>query len=292
MKIMTLTAMMVLLSFSVSFSDMNYDCPKSKAGSEYGNRGARLWEAGKLDEAEKETRQAIKVDPDCSMWQQNLGFILEDKNKRDEANEAFLKSLKIDKNWCTSYKTGSLLKIGEYYYNKRTYKESISYLTQASDMAAKEKANIDTKALIFTYLSYNYTDPKELGNPYYNLKKAEELKKKALALKPNDLFIKASLAKLLVLQKRTDEANNSVKEILAAQAKASKPISSVYSYIAHIYSLQKDPKSAALYIGKAIDLNPKQEASYLLDELTRDFKDVSKSKEMQPVIARARNTLK
>lgn len=291
-KIMTLTAMMILLSVSVSFGDMNYDCPKSKAGSEYGNRGARLWEAGKVDEAEKETRQAIKIEPDCSMWQQNLGFILEDKNRRDEANEAFLKSLKINKNWCTSYKTGSLLKIGRYYYDKRKYKESISYFTQASDMAGKENANIDTKALIYTNLSYNYTDPKELGNPYYNLKKAEELKKQALALKPNDLFIKASLAKLLVLQKRTDEANKSIKEIIAAQEKSSKPISSVYSYIAHIYSLQKDQKLAALYIGKAIDLNPKQESGYLLDELTRDFKDVSKSKEMQPVIARARNTLK
>jgi len=118
------------------------------------------------------------------------------------------------------------------------------------------------------------------------------LKKQALALKPNDLFIKASLAKLLVLQKRTDEANRSIKEIIAAQEKSSKPISSVYSYIAHIYSLQKDPKSAALYIGKAIDLNPRQESGYLLDELTRDFKDVSQSKEMQPVIARARKTLK
>ena len=289
---MALTAMMVLLSFSVSFGDMNYDCPKSTVGSEHGNRGARLWEAGNFDEAEKETRKAIKIDPDCSMWQQNLGFILEDKNKKDEANEAFLKSLNTNKYWCTSYKTGSLLKIGRYYYGKRNYKESISYFTQAIEMAAKEDTNIDTKAIIYTELSYNYTDSKELGNSYYNLKKAEQLKKQALALKPNDLFIKASLAKLLVLQKKTDEANKSIKKIIAAQEKSSKPNSSVYSYIAHIYSLQKDPKLAALYIGKAIDLNPRQESGYLLDELTRDFKDVSKSKEMQPVIARARNTIK
>jgi len=292
MQKMIWVAAMVLLSFSVSFGDMNYECPKSKAGSEHGNRGARLWEAGNFNEAEKETRQAIKTDPDCSMWQQNQGFILEDKNKRDEANEAFLKSLKINKFWCTSYKTGSLLKIGRYYYDKRKYQESISYLTQAIDMATKENVNIDTKAQIYTNLSYNYTDPKELGNSYYNLKRAEQLKKQALVLKPNDLFIKASLAKLLVLQKRKEDANRSVKEIIAAQEKSSKPISSVYSYIAHIYSIQKDPKLAALYIGKAIDLNPRQEAGYLLDELTRDFKDVSKSKEMQTVITRARNTMK
>ncbi len=292
MKIMTLTAMIVLLSFSVSFGDMNYDCPKNKSGSEYGNRGAILSEAGNLDEAEKETRQAIKIDPDCSMWQQNLGFILEDKNKRDEANEAFLKSLKINKNWCTSYKTGSLLKIGRYYYDKRKYKESITYLSQASDMASKENTDDDTKARIYTELSFNYTDPKELGNPYYDLKKAEQLKKQALALTPNNLFRKASLAKLLVLQKKADEANKNVKEIIAVQEKSSKPNSTVYSYIAHIYSLQKDPKLTALYLGKAIDLNPKQESKYLLDELTRDFKDVSNSKEMQSVIARARKALK
>jgi hypothetical protein len=32
MNIMTMTAMMVILSFSASFGDMNYDCPKGKAG--------------------------------------------------------------------------------------------------------------------------------------------------------------------------------------------------------------------------------------------------------------------
>lgn len=282
----------VLLSFSASFGDMNYECPKNKAGSEYGNRGSNFWKARKLDEAEKETRQAIKIDPDCSMWQQNLGIILEGQNRRDEARVAFLNSIKINKYWCTSYKTDSLLELGRYYYDKRKYKESISYFTQAIDMANTENANIDIKALIYTNLSYNYTDPKELGNSYYNLEKAEQLKKHALALKPNDLFLKASLAKLLLLQKRNDEANKSVKEIISAQNKSSKPNSSVYSYIAHIYSLQKDPKLAALYIGKAIDLNPMQESRYLIDELTRDFKDVSKSKEMQPVIARARNRLK
>ena len=287
-----LVAAIVLFSFSASYGDMNYECPKIEAGSEHGNRGARYSWEGKFEEAEKETRYAIKIDPDCSMWQQNLGFILRDKNRRDEANDAFLNSLKINKYWCTSYKTGSLLEIGRYYYDKRKYSESISYLTQAIDMADKENANIDTKTSIYINLSYNYTDPKELGNSYYNLIKSEQLKKQALALKPNDLFIKASLAKLLVLQKKTDEANKSVKEIITAQEKSSKPNSSVYSYIAHIYSLQKDPKLAALYIGKAIDLNPRQESGYLLDELTRDFKDVSKSKEMQPVIARARNSLK
>src|SRR5512136_1445104 len=108
MKILTLTAMMVLLSFSVSIGDMNYECPKSKAGSEHGNRGARLWEAGNLDEAEKETRQAIKIDPNCSMWQQNLGVILKDKNKIEDANVAFLDSLQTDKYWCTSSKSESL----------------------------------------------------------------------------------------------------------------------------------------------------------------------------------------
>jgi len=86
----------VLFSVSTCFGDMNYDCPKSKAGSEHGNRGAKLWEARNLDEAEKETRNAIKIDPNCSMWQQNMGFILEDKNKRDEANEVFLNSLKTN----------------------------------------------------------------------------------------------------------------------------------------------------------------------------------------------------
>jgi len=69
-------------------------------------------------------------------------------------------------------------------------------------MAKKEEVDSKTLSSVYLYLSYNYTEPKERGNPYYNLRTAEELKKKALGLNPANLFIKASVTKLLVLQNK------------------------------------------------------------------------------------------
>jgi len=267
-----------------------YDCPKSTEGSRHGNAGARHWENGQLDLAERETREAIKIDTDCSMWHQNLGFILESKGKHDEASKSWVKSLEIDKNWCTSYKTGSLFKLGLYYYDKkRDHDKSIQYFEKALSFAKKEEVDKDLLSSIYLYLSYNYTETDGLGEKYYNLKKAEDLKKKALSLKPNDLFIKASITKLLVLQNKNAEAKQNISEIISAQGKIANP--GVYSYLAHIYSLLKDPKSSALYMEKAIDLDRSQ-AQYFLNELDKDFKQVSSTKEMQRIIVKAKELTK
>jgi Tfp pilus assembly protein PilF len=272
----------------VVFGAPKYACPKSTEGSEHGNLGARYWEDGKLDLAEEETREAIRHDQDCSMWHQNLAFILESKGRHDDASKSWLKSLEYDKYWCTAYKTGSLYKLGLYYYErKRNYGKSIEYFEKAISTAKEEGVDNALLSSIYLYLSYNYTEPEGPGNPYYNLKTAEGLKKKALNLKPNDLFIKASITKLLVLQNKTDEAKRNISEIISAQEKSLNPNPAVYSYLAHIYSLLKNSKKSALYIEKAIDLDHRQ-AQYLLNELGKDFKEVSSSKEMQRIIAKAK----
>lgn len=275
-----------------TYASQKYECPQSKAGTAHGNLGAKLWESGKYIEAENETRIAIKNDPNCSMWRQNQGFILKDMGKYDEANVSLLKSLEVDNYWCTASKTGSLMEIAWFYYSKRDYKRSIKYFNSAIEMASKENIDNNTKALIYTRLSYNYTDPSENGNRYYNLTLAEKYKKMAINLNPNDMFLKASYTKLLVLRKRMPEARKYLSEIINYESKSSKPDSSVYSYLAHIYSVLNEPKEAALYIKKAIELNPKYEANYLISELNRDFKNVSNSKEMLPVIEKARNISK
>jgi tetratricopeptide (TPR) repeat protein len=269
-----------------------YDCTQSAEGSRHGNAGAQHWENGQLDFAEKETREAIKIDSNCSMWHQNLGFILESKGNYDEASKSWLKSLEIDKDWCTSYKTGSLLKLGLYYYDKkRDYGKSIQYLEKALSVAKLEEVDNDLLSSIYLYLSYNYTEPKEYENSYYNLRTAEELKKKALDLNPDNLFIKASLTKLLILQNKLNEANRNISDIISAQEKSLNPNPGVYSYLAHIYSLLKDPKNAAHYMEKAIDLDRGQ-AEYLLNELDKDFRQVSSSNEMQCVITMAKELIK
>ena len=193
-----------------------YDCPKSREGSKHGNLGARYWQNGQFDLAEKETREAIRHNQDCSMWHQNLGFILESKGEYDDASKSWLKSLEYDKYWCTAYKTGSMYKLGIYHYEKkRAYGKSIQYFEKAITTAEKEQVDNDLLSSIYLYLSYNYVEPEGLGKQFYNLKTAEELKKKALRLKPNDLFIKTSITKLLVLQNRAAEAKSNLSEIIS-----------------------------------------------------------------------------
>jgi tetratricopeptide (TPR) repeat protein len=286
-------AFLIVIVFGFgAFAAPKYDCPKNAQGNKHGGLGAKYWENGQFRLAEQETREAIKLSPDCSMWHQNLGFILESMDRYEDASQSWHKSLEVDKNWCTAYKTGSLMKLGLYYYErKRDFTNSIDFFEKALATAKKEEVDSKTLSSIYLYLSYNYTEPRERGNSYYNLETAETLKKKALVLSPNDLFIKASITKLLVLQNKLNEATQNISEIISAQEKTQNPNPGVYSYLAHIYSLLKDPIKSAFYIEKAIDLDHGQ-AQYLLKELDKDFRDVSSSKEMKRIIAKARELTK
>ncbi len=257
----------------------------------HGNKGAKYWEQGKFDLAEQEIRKAIELNPNSSLWYQNLGFILDSVGRYEESIQALEKSLEIDKDWGNAYKTGSLMQVGYYYFSKRHYKKSIKTLEAALDLAAKEKIPSDSLIRIYLYLSYNYTDASPESNPYYNLKKAQNLKSKAYELDPNDLFVKASITKLLVLQNNMKLAKDNIKEIEGALSQLNVSNSSaVYSYLGHIYSLLNDAQACSDAMMTAIDLHPR-ESRYLLSELNNDFKNVANSKEMNDVIERAKTIM-
>jgi len=283
--IITITlASVITVSFAV-----DEDCPTSSEGSKHGNFGTRLWERGELVDAERETREAIRVDKDCSMWHQNLAVILAAAGRADEARDSWLKSLQINKLWCTGRRIESLYGLGNYYYKRRDFKKSVEFFEKTMAEPQFTEASDAAKKAIYLEASYNYTEPRENGNPFYNLARAEELKKKALRLNPEDQFVKASITKLLVLQGKLDQAKNNLSELIAEQSKSQKPNPGVYSYLGHIYSLLNDPKNSALFMSKAMDTDPSQ-GKYLLSEIDKDFKQVAKSKEMQPVIRRARKS--
>lgn len=283
-KITNLIALiLIVVSIGCSASSGN-DCAMSREGTKHGNLGTHYWESGQFNLAEKETREAITHDPDCSMWHQNLAVILYSSGRIDEASQSWIKSLQLDKNWCAATKAESLHGLGNYYYDKRDYGKSIEFFEKALRTAAKEKVSRELLGQTYLSLSYNYTEP---NTPYYDLKKAEDLKNKAFELQPGDLFIKASITKLLVLQHKLPESRQNISAIISAQQNNPSPNPGVYSYLAHIYSLLKDPERSALYMEKAIDLD-KSQAHYLLNELGRDFKDVSKSRKMQGVITKAK----
>ncbi len=266
-------------------------CTKSTEPPDHvhGNRGAKYAKEGKLDLAVQETRKAIKLNPDSSMWYQNLGFILRADGRLEESFHALQKSLELDKDWGIAYKTESLLDIAYYYYSKRNYTKSIATLNEALDVAIEEKVPSEKNKRIYLVLSYNYTDATPESNPYYDLNKAQELKAKAYEIDPNDLFVKASITKLLILQNNMSLAKSNIKEIEDALIYANVPNSSdVYSYLGHIYSLLNDARACSEAMTKAIDLDPTEASNYLLNELNNDFKNVSNSGYMKAVIERAK----
>ena len=281
----TCIALAIMVISIGSLHAAQYECPSSWLGNFQGNRGAKNWEKGNLDVAEKQTRKAIEHDPECSMWHQNLGFILESKGRIDEASRSWHKSMEVDRYWCNGYKTGSLIKLGEYYlFQVKDYGKSISNFEVALSMVKAEEVDGRTRSRIYLYLSYNYTEP---NTPFYDLNKAMELKDKALAYDPGNLFIEASIASVLVKQGKFEEAKTKIAEILRDQEKSSNPNPGVYGYLAFVYSQMNDPEKAAHFIEMAMDMHPSQ-AEYLLSELDGDFKKVATSNVMKPMIEKAK----
>ena len=252
----TVIVLSVLLLISSTLLAAQYECPSSWLGSFQGNRGAKNWEKGNLEKAEQQTRKAIGHDPECSMWHQNLGFILESQGRHEEASRSWIRSLEVDQYWCSADKTGSMLKLGEYYYFKdRDHVSSIKFFKAAVNMFDAEETDDQTRSRILLHLSYNYTEPE---TPYYDLGKALKLKKKALVHNPGDLFIEASIASVYIKQGELEKAKVQIQEILQVQEKSAKPNPGVYGYVAFIYSLMNDSDKSAYFIGKAMDLHPSQ----------------------------------
>ncbi|MDH3997755.1 MAG: hypothetical protein OET90_02845, partial [Desulfuromonadales bacterium] len=268
-----------------------YPCPSNGSGSKHGNLGARYWLDSVYDLAEQETRRAIEHDPNCSMWHQNLGFILDSQGRKFESIQSLLKSIEVDNNWCSSFKTGSHLKLGMLYYRTRNHEESINALMNAFRSGKNEKSDDMTMRQILIYLSYNYTDSKGDGAQFYNLKSALELTKKAAEHTPGELSVEFSFAKIFALGDKHEEAEAKLEQIISRQEKSDEPSPYAYVSTAFIYSIMSNPVKSAKYAEKAIDLYPGY-ANYLLEELDKDFVNVASSEEMAPVIAKAQALLR
>jgi tetratricopeptide (TPR) repeat protein len=254
----------------------------------YGNQGVRYWEKGELEKAEKFIRKAIAINPESSKWHQSLAFILNEQGKKDEAFKEFHRALDINDEWGSSHKTASLMALGSYYYEKRMYTESISFLEKALNEGKKENVDKLNLSYIYLYLSYNYEET-EIENSFIDLEKSMDLKKKAYELNPDDLFIQASITKTLIIQGDIDEARRRISKLEVEIESVSGPSTAgVYAYLAYMYSLLNAPAKSALNMSKAIEDSPMHFSIYLLNELDGDFRNVSESKEMQPVIEKAK----
>jgi Tfp pilus assembly protein PilF len=125
-------------------------CTKSPEPADHvhGNLGTKYWEQGKLELAEIEMKKAIELNPNSSVWHQNLGVIYKSMGREDEAINGFETALRINRNWGTAPKVPVLIEIGYYHYSKRNYGRSIKAYEAALN-ETKEATNPETLNRIY-----------------------------------------------------------------------------------------------------------------------------------------------
>ena len=91
------------------------------------NLGVLLKEQGRYDEAEKEYKDAIRADPDLAVAHSNLGRLLNDLKRYDEVEEEYKDAIRADPDLAVAHSNlGNLLKDqGRYDEAEKEYKDAI-----------------------------------------------------------------------------------------------------------------------------------------------------------------------
>jgi tetratricopeptide (TPR) repeat protein len=93
----------------------------------HSNLGVLLEDQERYDEAEKEYKEAIRIDPDDAVVHYNLGILLKELERYDEAEKEYKEAIRIDPDDATAHvNLGVLLKELERYDEaEKEYKEAI-----------------------------------------------------------------------------------------------------------------------------------------------------------------------
>jgi tetratricopeptide (TPR) repeat protein len=92
--------------------------------------GRILQDLGRFQEAEKATRKSLEIDPTRSSPWNNLGVLLADRGTNDAAVEAFKRALDAD-----PYNTGAMSNIAKPLSELNRHGEVVQYLTVATELA-------------------------------------------------------------------------------------------------------------------------------------------------------------
>jgi len=159
----------------------------------HNNLGNLLKDKGKLDEAKKHYRKAIELDPNLSQAHTNLGNLLGDKGKLDEAENEYRKAIELDPNLSQAhYNLGNLLK------DKGELDEAENEFRKAIELDPK---NADTHNNLGTLLA-------DKGK----LDEAENEFRKAIELNPSDPAPYYNYGILLEQQNQLKEALERYKQ--------------------------------------------------------------------------------
>jgi len=233
---------------------------------------------GRLDEAEKEYREAIKINPNFTLAHYNLGNLLKNSNQFEKAEKEFRKAIKINPNLAPAhYNLGNLLKnLKRLEEAEKEYREAIKInpnLAEAhnnlglllDNLKRFEEAEKEYKEAI--RINPNLADAhNNLGLLLDDLKRFEEAEKEyreAIGINPNLADAHNNLGLLLDDLKRFEEAEEEYKEAIRINPE----LAEAHGNLGLLYS----------QTGKSKDAKEELEIAKRLFEAQRREEDVKKA---------------
>ena len=113
----------------------------------HNNLGNLLKNLKRYEEAEKEYREAIKINPYYAYTHNNLGALLADLKRYEEAEKEYREAIKINPNDILAHQN-----ISELYFVIKDYKKSLEYAEKSLEISKEIKYKIISKFLILINL--------------------------------------------------------------------------------------------------------------------------------------------
>ncbi|RJP28044.1 MAG: tetratricopeptide repeat protein [Candidatus Omnitrophota bacterium] len=169
-----------------SATELFYTSPKGKHIAE----GKRYFAEGKYEEAIKEFRDLIDIEPQSFEGYQNLGVVYAVLRRYDEAKDNFETALKLSPNSSEPY-----IALGKLYDELQDYQKSLFYYNKATEIEPE-----NAKLYFDIGMVYNY-----LSNP----QKVKDSFSEAVRLDPNFALAHSGLGGVYLYFQEYDKARNS-----------------------------------------------------------------------------------
>jgi len=253
-----------------------------RTASKHYDQGIILHDKGKLVNAERAYRKAIKIDPDYIEAHNNLGTVLLDQGRLKEASNAFRKALKLlPDHPMILNNVGNVLQLqGENEKSLSWFEKAISqdpdnvdaYGNLGNALRALER----NEAAVAAYKRALEINP-ELADTYYNLglilldlderNDAINCFNQALRINPADKNFYLGLGNALSAQGNLDQAVAAYQKAIAIDPRYEK----AYVRLGSARSAQGNLDQAVAAYQKALTIDPLYEKAY--NELGRAFSD-------------------
>jgi tetratricopeptide (TPR) repeat protein len=203
--------------------DMNIENAKN-----CNKKGLSYYKSGNFEKAEREFRESIREDPNFVEAHYNLGVLLKDLKRYDEAVKNYREVIRIKPDYAETYHIHSIL--GRLLKDLKRYEEAAREYKEELTINSKDIEAIKDLSKILKYLKHreevkkamnrksNFAEEhNKLGSLLKNLNRYEDAEKEfreAIKIEPNNVEAHMNLARQLVDLERYEDAEKTYKKIL------------------------------------------------------------------------------